>query len=184
MSLGLVVSYGKIAMDPVKVQGVVDWPAPKTLRQLRSFIGFLNFYHRFIQGFAIIARPLNNLTKKDASWKWEAPQQNAFDELKRIVTSAPVLSFPDHNKPKMIETDASKFAYGAILSQLEGKTWKPLAFMSRTMQPAEVNYDVHDKELLVIIKALREWHQYPPHLAGAPTLIVSDHQNLQYFTTA
>ena len=83
----------------------------------------------------------------------------------------------------MIETDASKYPYGAILSQLEQETWKPLAFMSRTMQPAEVSYDVHDKELLAIIKALDEWQQYLPHMAGAPTLIISNHQNLQYFTT-
>ena len=89
-------------------------------------------------------------------WKWKEEQQKAFETLKSTITSAPVLSFPDHNKPKMVETDASKYAYGAVLSQLEDGTWKPLAFMSRTMQPAEVNYDVHDKELLAIIKALEE----------------------------
>jgi len=182
--LGLVVSQGQIAMDPVKIQGVVDWPIPKTLRQLRSFIGFLNFYRRFVKGFSVIAKPLNDLTKKNAPWRWDPIHQQAFDELKEIITSTPVLAFSDHNKPKMIETDISKFAYGAILSQLEGEVWKPLAFMSRTMQPAEVHYDVHDKELLVIIKALKEWEQYLPNLAGAPTLIISDHQNLQYFTTA
>ena len=182
--LGLVISKGQIRMDPVKVQGVIDWPAPKTLRQLRSFIGFLNFYRRFVKDFAKIAKPLNDLTKKDVKWSWSIDCQQAFDSLKEIITSAPVLSFPDHNKPKMIETDASKFAYGAILSQLEGDVWKPLAYMSRTMQPTETRYDVHDKELLAIVKALNEWQQYLPNLAGAPTLVISDHQNLQYFTTA
>jgi len=182
--LGLVISQGKISMDPVKLQGVLGWPIPKNLRQLRSFIGFLNFYRRFVQGFAVIARPLNDLTRKDVLWKWKEEQQKAFETLKSTITSAPVLSFPDHNKPKMVETDASKYAYGAVLSQLEDDTWKPLAFMSRTMQPAEVNYDVHDKELLAIIKALEEWEQYLPHFGGTPTTIISDHQNLQYFMTA
>jgi hypothetical protein len=182
--LGLVISQGQIAMDPVKVQGVLDWPVPESLKQLHSFIGFLNFYRRFIRNFSKIAFPLNNLTKKDVQWKWGLAQQEAFEELKRIVTTTPVLSFPDHNKPKMAETDASKYAYGVVLSQLEGEIWKPLAYMSKTMQPAEVNYDVHDKELLAIIKALDEWQQYLPNLGGAPTIIVSDHQNLQYFTTA
>ena len=84
----------------------------------------------------------------------------------------------------MVETDASKYAYGAVLSQLEDGTWKPLAFMSRTMQPAEVNYNVHDKELLAIIKALEEWEQYLPHFGSTPTIIISDHQNLQYFVAA
>ena len=84
----------------------------------------------------------------------------------------------------MVETDASKYAYGVVLSQLENNTWKPLAFMSRMMQPAEVNYDVHNKELLAIIKVLEEWEQYLPHFGSTPTIIISDHQNLQYFMTA
>ena len=107
-----------------------------------------------------------------------------FETLKSTITSALVLSFPDHNKPKMVETDASKYAYGAVLSQLENDTWKPLAFMSRMMQPAEANYNVYDKELLAIIKALEEWEQYLPHFGGTPMIIISNHQNLQYFMTA
>ena len=97
--LGLVISQGKISMDPVKLQGVLGWPIPKNLRQLCSFIGFLNFYHCFVQGFAVIACPLNDLTRKDVLWKWKEEQQKAFETLKLTITSAPVLSFPDHNKP-------------------------------------------------------------------------------------
>ena len=106
-----------------------------------------------------------------------------FETLKSTITSALVLSFPDHNKPKMVETNASKYTYGAVLSQLENNTWKPLAFMSRMMQPAEANYNVYDKELLAIIKALEEWEQYLPHFGGIPMIIISNHQNLQYFMT-
>ena len=120
--LGLVISQEKISMDPVKLQGILGWPMPKNLWQLHSFIGFLNFYCCFVQGFAIITCPLNDLTWKDVLWKWKEEQQKAFETLKSTITSAPVLSFPDHNKPKMVETDASKYAYGAVLSQLESNT--------------------------------------------------------------
>lgn len=181
--LGLIVGRDGISMDPVKVDGVRTWPIPTSVTQVRSFLGFANFYRRFIAGFSETARPLNDLTKKDFKFTWEDHQQKAFDKLKDIITSAPVLTFPDFQKPKMMECDASNFAYGAVLSQLEDdEKWHPVAFMSKSMTPAERNYDIHDKELLAIMASLEEWR----HLVeGSGTFqILTDHRNLEYFTKA
>ena len=182
--LGLIISNGKIEMDPVKIDGVASWPEPTCVKDLQSFIGFVNFYRRFIQGFAEIARPLHDLTKKDTPWTWDEVQKAAFKELKNRVTSAPVLIFPDDHKPYKVEIDASNYAYGGVLSQ-QGKDdkWHPVAFLSKALTPVERNYDIHDKEMLAIIRALEEWRHY---LEGTKHTfeIWTDHKNLEYFMTA
>ena len=116
--LGLIISQGCISMDPVKVEGVSKWPTPTVVKEVQSFLGFVNFYRRFIQDFANTARPLHDLTKKDTPWKWTLETQKAFDALKEKVTSSPVLIFPDDNKPYKLEADSSDFATGAVLSQM------------------------------------------------------------------
>ena len=95
--LGLILSAGKVAMDPVKVAGVHDWPIPHNVTEVRSFLGFINFYHRFVEDFFHIAKPLNNLTKTNTQWSWtpDGPEQAAFDELKHLITSTPILVLPD-----------------------------------------------------------------------------------------
>jgi len=182
--LGLIVSENRVEMDPVKIEGVRSWPAPKTVKQLQSFLGFINFYRRFIEGFAKIARPLNDLTKKTVSWTWGEKQQVAFDLLKQRVTSAPILIQPDVRKPFRIETDASDYAVGAVLSQLcEDEKWRPVAFISKSLSDTERNYPIHDKELLSVIRALEEWR----HLLEGATHTVdvyNDHRNLTYFMQA
>ena len=115
--LGLILKKGTVMMDPVKLSGIKEWPVPKNVRDVRSFLGFGNFYRRFIQGFSSIARPLNDLTKKDEKWVWDTKQQEAFENLKERFTSAPILAQPDTTKPFSVETDASAFTYGAVLSQ-------------------------------------------------------------------
>ncbi|GLB34668.1 putative retrotransposable element tf2 155 kda protein type 1-like [Lyophyllum shimeji] len=183
--LGLIISHGTASMDPVKVAGVAEWPVPKNKKEVQSFLGFTNFYRRFIRDFSHHARPLFDLTAKDAAWTWGSGQQDAFDSLKRAITSKPVLIFPDDDRPFRVEADSSDFATGAVLSQQspEDEKWHPVAFYSKSLNAVERNYEIHDKEMLAIIRALEEWRHF---LEGArhKVEIYTDHKNLQYFLTA
>ena len=106
-------------MDPAKLKTILDWPAPTTVKGVRSFLGFGNFYRRFISHYSDLARPLHDLTKKDTPWRWEHAEQNAFDTLKKRFTEAPVLLMPDKVKVFTVESDASKFATEAVLGQAD-----------------------------------------------------------------
>jgi hypothetical protein len=167
-------------MDPHKVKAITDWPIPTTKRELQQFLGFVNFYRRFIKGFAKIAKPLTKLTGK-TDWLWTELQQKAFQELKNEVTSERVLIIPKPGRPFRMETDASDFAIAAILSQLDndGK-WRPVAFLSRSLNDAERNYEIYDKEMLAIMHGFYEWAHY---LKGNDeiTKVLTDHQNLTFF---
>jgi RNase H-like domain found in reverse transcriptase/Reverse transcriptase (RNA-dependent DNA polymerase) len=116
--LGLVIEEGKLAMDPAKLKGILDWPAPKTVKEVRSFIGFGNFYHRFVKGFSHLAHPLHDLLKKDKKFVWSVECQEYFDKLKKQFMEEPVLMMPDHLKPFQIQVDSSLFATGGILTQM------------------------------------------------------------------
>jgi len=115
--LGLVISENKVEIDPVKVARVHDWPTPENQTDVQAFIGFVNFYRRFIQDFSTIARPLFDLTCSDKAWNWDTKEQNAFKRLKAAVTTALVLMSPQDSEPFHIEADSSDFASGAVLSQ-------------------------------------------------------------------
>lgn len=180
--LGMLISKGTVAMDPGKVKAVVDWPIPKKVKDVQAFLGFANFYRRFIRDFSLIAKPLTSLLKKDVRWNWSTAQQAAFEELKRRFTTAPILAMPDMSRQFIVECDASDFATGAVLSQvgMDGLV-HPVAFYSKSLNDAERNYEIYDKELLAIVRALDEWRHY---LEGASYQIdiVSDHKNLLYFS--
>jgi hypothetical protein len=167
-------------MDPVKVKGIIDWPTPHTVKEVHSFLGFCNFYHPFIPNFSGIARPLNNLTKKNQQWHWEETEQMAFQTLKDLCMSEPVLWSPNWTKKFILETDASGYALGAVISQEFKDGIHPIAFHSQSLQPAEKNYDAHDKELMAVI--FRFKCGCPLFLGAQHTIEVkSDHKNLQYF---
>ena len=170
-------------MDPAKVAAIRDWITPTKKKDIQAFIGFCNFYRRFIQDFSKIARPLHDLTKKDAPWRWDSAQQQAFDALKDKITSAPVLAMPRDDGQYRVEADASDYAVGAVLSQLQDGAWHPVAYLSKTLNAAERNYEIYDKEMLAIMTALEEWRHY---LLGTkePFDIWTDHQNLTYFREA
>ncbi|KAF8736561.1 hypothetical protein RHS02_06280, partial [Rhizoctonia solani] len=156
--LGIVISPAGFSMDQKKTEAVTTWPTPKTVKQVQAFLGFVNYLRRFIPNFSTVARPLHNLTKKDSPWSWNTLEEQAFQELKALVTKAPVLIHSNPNKPYFLETDASGIAMGAILSQRgEDNRLHPIAYMSKSFSGAKANYDTHDKELLAIIKALEEW---------------------------
>src|SRR6266404_754636 len=182
--LGLVISHDKIMMDPVKVQGVADWPTPSSITDVRSFLGFINFYRRFIRDFSNLARPLNALLQKDVQWRWTSVEHDCFLLLQRCLCSSPVLVFPDPTRPYLVEADSSSYATGAVLSQMrDDDKWHPVAYISKSLSPAERNYDIYDKEMLAVIRALQQWRHY---LEGAthPVQILTDHKNLEYFMTA
>jgi hypothetical protein len=151
------------------------------VKQVRAFLGFGNFYRRFIRRFSDLAKPLNDLLKKDRTFDWTDNRQWAFDLLKQWFTEEPVLAMPDHSKPFQIEADTSKYASGAILTQCDiNGDRHPVAYISKTFSPAKRNYDIYDRELLAIIRALEEWRHY---IQGSShqTTILSDHKNLTYY---
>jgi RNase H-like domain found in reverse transcriptase/Reverse transcriptase (RNA-dependent DNA polymerase)/Integrase zinc binding domain len=181
--LGMIVSTSGIKMDPSKVQCILDWQAPTTVKDVQGFLGFSNFYRRFIKGFSRIVRPLVHLTKKDIKWGWNIACQKAFDTLKNAFTSAPTLRHFDPSRQIFVETDASDWVSSGILSQKDNKgELHPVAFMSRKFDPAECNYEIYDKELLAIVRSFESWRA---ELQGVdlPIIVLTDHRNLEYFMT-
>lgn len=179
--LGMIIEEGKISMDPAKLKGIADWPIPTTVKEVRSFLGFGNFYRKFIRQYSNITRPLNELLRKDQKFEWTTECDEAFNTLKRLFTEEPVLMMPDSTRPFQIEADASKYASGAVLTQLDTNGSRhPVAFFSKTFSEAERNYEIYDRELLAMIRALEEWRHY---IQGSPhtTTVYSDHKNLTYF---
>ena len=125
-------------MDPVKVEGIMDWPVPTKLKEAQAFMGFCNYYRRFIKDYSRIARPLFDLTKKDHEWNWTKECQDSFDQLKKLFTERPLLAMPDTTKQFRVECDASDYATGAVLSQKEeDDLYHPVAYLSKSMAPAE-----------------------------------------------
>ena len=177
--LGVIISHNSMRMDPVKIAGIMEWPEPKNVKQVQAFLGFVNFYRRFIRGFSDVAKPLTKLTGK-AGWTWGDDQRNAFAELKRRVAEDVVLALPTDDGKFRLEADASEGATGAVLSQEQDGKWRPVAFMSHGLNETERNYEIYDKEMLAIMLALEEWR---PMLLGArhEFEILTDHQNLEYF---
>jgi len=187
--LGVILQNGTIHMDPAKTQGVADWPRPTNVTEVRSFLGFTGFYRYFIPNYSKIARPLLDLTKKTTIWHWDEPQKLAFEKLKTLMCQQPVLAQPNYERPFVVHTDASAYGVGAILLQ-EGETSQtnatqkpklhPLAYYSASFIQAERNYDIYERELLAVVKALKHWRH---HLAGAknPFTVVTDHANLAYW---
>lgn len=181
--LGFVIDVDHgLKMDPEKVKAIENWEAPTSVKGVRGFLGFANFYRRFIQKFADIARPLTELTRKDSKFQWNSEADQAFNKLKQIFLSAPALGQFDYDKPTRIETDSSGWCTGGTLQQLNDKgVWVPCAFFSKKNNPAECNYEIYDKEMLAIIRCLEEWDS---ELRGVEKFdICTDHKNLEYFMT-
>ncbi|KAF8753263.1 hypothetical protein RHS01_06867 [Rhizoctonia solani] len=181
--LGIIANGEGVCADPEKISKAVDWATPQTVKGVQEFLGFVNFYRRFIMNFSKLAYPLYQLLRKENPWKWGAEQQESFDNLKRALIESPVLIQPDVSKEFFLECDASDYATGAILSQKGGDDkLHPVAFLSKSLSPAECNYDIYDKELLAVIRALKEWRHL---LEGSeiPVKVLTDHKNLEYFQT-
>ena len=183
--LGYIVEVGKgISMDPEKVEAIRSWATPKTKKGVRSFIGFANYYRSFIDGFAKIAKPLTDLTGKNAKFEWSEQCEEAFQFLKEAFMRGPILAIYDPERDTRLEPDASGWAAGGSLMQYDEalKAWQPVAYLSTKHTPAECNYDIHDKELLAIVKCVDMWQAELKGLQK-PFVVLSDHQNLKPFMT-
>ena len=143
--LRMIVKPGSLAMDPIKVAGIADWPIPSTIRDVWSFLGFENFYQHFIPHYSNTACPLLDLTKKTHPWSWDQSCNNTFTTLKAVFTSQPVLHLPDLSAPFAISTNASKHASGGVLLQKDiNNEWYPCTYLSQTFGPTECNYDIYN----------------------------------------
>ena len=172
-------------MSNKKVESILSWNAPRSVKDVHIFIGFANFYLRFIENFSKVCKPIMDMlkTKGDKKLWSQGPELDEdFEELKQRFTWAPILAHFYPDRKTVVETDASDFALGCILSQYLGKRLHPVAFHTRKLNDGERNYEIHDKELLAILQAFGEWKHY---LLGAdePVTVYTDHQNLQYFPT-
>jgi hypothetical protein len=174
--LGHVISKGGIAVDPGKVKDVLNWVVPQTVKEVRSFLGLTGYYWRFIENFSKIAKPLTSLLEKGVDFSWTDEPQKAFEELKKWLTTAPVLTLPDQSKRFIVYCDASRDGLGCVLMQ-EGRV---IAYASRQLRRHELNYPTHDLELAAVVHALKIWRHY---LFGQRCDIYTDHKSLKYIFT-
>ena len=153
--LEVVIGPEGIKMEKEKVKGVLEWPTPKCVNNVQKFLGLANYCCRFIEGFTRVARPLHDTVKKDKKWEWTEKQEEAFRELKKRFTEEPVLAAPDLDKKMRMEVDASDYVMGGVLSmECRDGLWRPVGFLSKSLNETERNYEIHDKEMLAIIRGL------------------------------
>ena len=174
--LGHRIKDGRLMMDESKIKAIQEWDPPTKVPQLRSFLGLVNYYRRFIKGYSARAAPLTDLLKKSKAWMWDEKCQQAFEDLKKAMTEEPVLALPDHTKVFEVHTDASNFAIGGVLMQER----RPIAFESRKLNDTERRYTVQEKEMTAIIHCLRTWRHY---LLGSHFIVKTDNVATSYFHT-
>jgi hypothetical protein len=174
--LGHTISKDGISVDPSKVQEVMDWKPPKSVHQIRSFLGLAGYYRRFIPDFSRIAKPMTELLKKGVKFVWSEECDQAFHTLRKHLTSAPVLTQSDMSKPFEVFCDVSGTGLGCMLMQEN----QVIAYASRALRPHEKNYPTHDLELAAVVHALKLWRHY---LMGNRCNIYTDHKSLKYIFT-
>jgi hypothetical protein len=178
--LGFIIEAGKgLSMDPEKVKAIKEWEAPVNVKGVRSFLGFANFYRRFIKNYSGLAAPLTRLTG-DVSFHWGEAEQHAFNKLKEIFVTEPVLAQWDPDRETILETDSSGYVVAGVLSQYDNQgLLRPVAYFSKKMTSAQSNYEIHDKELLAVILCMVEWDGMLRSLEKFT--VITDHKNLEYF---
>lgn len=176
--LGFIVGGGALKTDPDKIEAIKKIPIPKSVREIRSFLGTAGWYRRFIKGFSSISAPLTDLIKKDKRFVMTVEAKNSFETLKRALTSAPVLVHPDFKKRFFIQCDASSFGVGAVLFQMDSEgNERPIAFFSQKLNNAQKNYSVTEKECLAAILAVKKFR---PYVELMPFTIITDHASLKW----
>jgi hypothetical protein len=174
--LGHVILKGGMSVDPSKVQDVLSWNAPTSVSDIRSFLGLAGYYRRFIEGFSKISMPMTELLKKDKKFKWISACEASFQELKKRLTTAPILVMPDMEKPFSIYCDASGQGLGCVLMQDS----HVVAYASRQLRKHEAHYPTHDLELAAVVHALKIWRHC---LMGKRCELYTDHKSLKYIFT-
>jgi len=170
--LGHIINRNRVAVDPEKVQAMLLWPKPQNLKALRGFLGLTDYYHKFIQHYDSLARPLTQLLKKDA-FGWNEEAEESFSLLKEAMTKASVLALPDFSQQFIIECDASGFGIGAVLMQ--GR--HPIAYFSQALHGLNLVLSTYEKEMLALVTAVQKWH---PYLLGHRFVVRTDHRSLKF----
>ncbi len=174
--LGHRVDAEGIHASPEKVEAILKAPQPKNVQQMRSYLGLLNYYRKFLPNLAAIIKPLNDLLHKDRRWRWTAECTDAFETAKQLLTTSPVLIHYDTSLPIKLAADASQYRLGAVISHVQSDGLeKPIAFASRTLSDSERNYSKIDKEALALIFGVHKFHTY---LYGRKFTLVTDHKPL------
>ncbi|CAB3257647.1 unnamed protein product [Arctia plantaginis] len=175
--LGHIINNEGVKPNPEKIKAIIEFPIPKCAKDIKSFLGLVSYYRRFIPDFSKLAKPLTSLLKKDTPFNWENKQQLAFENLQHKLTTSPVLAYPDFTQPFILTCDASNYAVSAILSQGQIGKDRPIAYASRTLNKAECNYSITEKECLAIVFGTKAFR---PYLYGHRFTIVTDHKPLQW----
>ena len=173
--LGHVVSAEGVSADPQKVEAILSWPVPSCTSETRSFLGLCSYYRKFVQSFADIAKPLHRLIEAGRQFEWTPETDKAFKTLKEKLTQAPILGYPLPQGNFLIDTDASDYATGAVLAQVQDNTERVIAYYSQTLNSAERQYCVTEKELLAVIRAVKQFYCY---LYGRHFTVRTDHAAL------
>lgn len=173
--LGHIIGVQGVSTDPSKIQDVLNWPQPTTLKKLRGFLGLAGYYRRFVKNFGVISKPLTMLLRKGVPFKWTAETESAFQQLKHALVAAPVLALPDFSKPFTIETDASDQGIGAVLSQDK----HPIAFLSKALGPKTKGLSTYEKEYLAILLAVEHWR---PYIQQGEFVILTNHHSLMHLS--
>lgn len=175
--LGHIVSKEGVATDPDKTRCVTEWPQPENIKHVRQFLGLCSYYRRYVKDFAQIAKPLHKLTEKDQRFAWTTECQNAFDKLKQLLTSSPILAYPIVGNDYVIDSDSSNEALGSVLSQVQDGKERVISYYSRSFTKQERNYCITRKELLAIVDSVKHFHHY---LYGSKCLVRTDHGALTW----
>lgn len=178
--VGHLVTKGTIRLDPEKLEAITKFAEPTDVTHLKSFLGLANYYRRFINGFAAIAKPLYHLTKKDVEYQWQAIHQTAFDALKKALTEAPCLHAPSFDEPFIVQTDASGDGIGGVLAQVINGEEHPNGFVSRLYLGAEKKYATTEQEALAVVWSIKQFEHY---LIDKPFTVITDHHALQWLPT-
>lgn len=175
--LGHIITEQGLSTDPDKIVAVQNWPLPKDITQLRSFLVLAGYYRRFVRHFGIICKPLHDMLRKNA-FSWGPEQSKAFETLKHRLATALVLTLPDFSKPFTLEANACGYGIGAVLKQ-EGQRRQPITYFSKTLSATAQSQSTYDKEALAILEAVKKWRHY---FLGSKLIIRTDQQSLKYLS--
>jgi len=170
--LGHIINQNIVSVDPKKIKAMQNWPIPKNLKQLRSFLGLTGYYRKFVRGYGSLAKPLTDLLKKEG-FVWSEAVESAFNHLKMAMSTTPVLAMPDFDRPFTVETDACYGGLGVILMQ----KGRPIAYYSTAIGPGKLGLSIYEKELLVLVSTISKLRHY---LKGHHFVIKTDHQSLKF----